>query len=115
MKVHLVNRSSWSILSFHLFCKGAVSIISDFYMFTFLFPCNTLCWAGLEEYVCVPSAHEKLNISPPSVKYFVIRFVGSAAQHGLGFFLGLFLCLCALDHMFDSIVGKFYVRMLSQV
>lgn len=63
----------------------------------------------------MPSAHEKLNISLPSVKYFVIPFVGSAAQHGLGFFLGLFLCLCALDRTFDSIVGKFYVRMLSQV
>ncbi len=66
-------------------------------------------------YVCVPVAQEKLDVSLLSVKYVVLPFVGSAAQHGLGFFLGLFLCLCALDRMFDGIVGKFYVRMLSQV
>lgn len=30
-------------------------------------------------------------------------------------FLGLFLCLCALDCVFDSTVGKFYVRMWPQV
>lgn len=58
-------------------------------------------------YVCVCATHDKPNTSLPSVKYVVISFTGSAAQHSFGFFfLGLFSCLCALDHMFDGIAGK---------
>lgn len=43
------------------------------------------------------------------MKYLRARwFVGSAAQPGFFFFFSwaLLLCLCALEHMFDGIVGK---------
>lgn len=42
----------------------------------------------------VPAAHQKLDISLLSVKYFVIPLVGSAAQHGLGFSGPLFMSVC---------------------
>lgn len=47
-------------------------------------------------YVCACATHDKPNTSLPSVKYVVISFTGSAAQHSFGvFFSGpLFMSVC---------------------
>lgn len=102
-------------MSYSLFSKGAalkfLLCIYNLNIYTFSFLSSCECPVSRN----VRFLHTRNKISLPSVKYFVILLVGSAAQPGLGFILGQFLCLCALDRMFDSIVGKVYVRLLPQM
>lgn len=68
-------------------------------------------------YVCVCATHDKPNTSLPSVKYVVISFTGSAAQHSFGFFFfWASFHVCVLWTIcLTALRAKFYVRMLFQV